>query len=77
MSDRDSSSAIHADITLSMYDQVAESSKFPEGFYHFGWDILENLRGLGFEKAEALLYWSIDFDYLGNADQIIFLAEES
>jgi hypothetical protein len=29
VSDRDSSSAIRADITLSMYDQVAESSKFP------------------------------------------------
>jgi len=43
-------------------------------FYHFGWDMLGCLSDSGFEKAEALLYWSIDFAYLGNADQIIFLA---
>ncbi len=45
-------------------------------FYHFGWDLLGNLRDSGFEKAETLLYWSIDFGYLGNTDQIIFLAKK-
>jgi hypothetical protein len=46
-------------------------------FYHFGWDILSSLRAAGFGKAEALLYWSSDFGYLGNADQIIFLARKN
>lgn len=45
-------------------------------FYHFGWDMLDDLRAEGFETAEALLYWSRDFGYLGNADQIIFLAKK-
>jgi SAM-dependent methyltransferase len=45
-------------------------------FYHFGWDMLENLRELGFETAEALLYWSAHCGYLGNADQIMFLARK-
>lgn len=46
-------------------------------YYHFGWDMLANVTRLGFAKAEALLYWESDFGYLGNADQIIFLAEKS
>jgi SAM-dependent methyltransferase len=45
-------------------------------FYHFGWEMLGSLRDSGFEKAETLLYWSIDFGYLGNGDQIIFLAKK-
>jgi SAM-dependent methyltransferase len=45
-------------------------------FYHFGWDMLGSLRDSGFEKAETLLYWSSDFGYLGNTDQIIFLAQK-
>ena len=40
----------------------------PEGclaFYHFGWEILEDLRGAGFEEANAHLVWSDAFGYLG------------
>jgi SAM-dependent methyltransferase len=34
-------------------------------YYHFGWSLLDELKGLGFRKAEAILYWSRDLGYLG------------
>ena len=42
-------------------------------FYQFGWEILDDLRTLGFRDAKALLYWSREFGYLGG-EQIIFMA---
>jgi len=45
-------------------------------FYHFGWDMLENVRKLGFRDAVALIYWSRDFGYLGNSAQVIFTAQK-
>ena len=42
-------------------------------YYLFGWDLLDELRGVGFEEVEALLYWSADCGYLGK-DQLIFSA---
>lgn len=45
-------------------------------FYHFGWDLLEALRVVGFAGATSLFYWSREFGYLGNGDQIIFLAQK-
>jgi SAM-dependent methyltransferase len=44
-------------------------------FYHFGWDLLEELREIGFKRAEALNYWSNEYGYLGG-EQIIFMASK-
>ena len=45
-------------------------------FYHFGWDLLDTMRKLGFTETSGLFYWSREFGYLGNGDQIIFLAQK-
>jgi len=45
-------------------------------FYHFGWDMLAELRRAGFAQANALLYWSDCFGYLGG-EQILFLARKA
>ena len=45
-------------------------------FYHFGWDLLDTLRKVGFTETSGLFYWSREFGYLGNGDQIIFLAQK-
>lgn len=42
-------------------------------FYHFGWELLDELRERSFEDACALLYWSRELAYLG-VEQIQFLA---
>lgn len=44
-------------------------------FYHFGWDLLRELRSMGFESAIAYLYWSHELGYLGH-EQIVFLARK-
>ncbi len=41
-------------------------------FYHFGWQILDELRGVGFTDVAAHLYWSSDYAYIG-VEQILFL----
>lgn len=46
----------------------------PEGclsFYHFGWEILGDLRSAGFKDSTALVYWSKDYGYLGGEQMII------
>jgi len=50
----------------------------PEGclcFYHFGWELLEDLKNIGFKKAKVLLYWSRDFGYLGGY-QPLFITQK-
>lgn len=42
-------------------------------FYHFGWELLDELRTLGFRQAAAYLYWSREFAYLGG-QQLVFRA---
>lgn len=42
-------------------------------FYHFGWEILNDLKTLGFKDVKALLYWSQELGYLGG-EQLIFIA---
>lgn len=44
-------------------------------FYHFGWELLENLREIGYKSAEALIYWSNEYGYLGG-EQFIFIASK-
>ncbi len=50
----------------------------PEGnlcYYHFGWELLDQLRQAGFRSSNALLYWSRDLCYLG-VDLFHFVAEK-
>ena len=42
-------------------------------FYHFGWELLDQLRALGFSDVAAYFYWSRQFGYLGG-DQLLFKA---
>ena len=44
-------------------------------FYHFGWDLLDELRNIGFSDASARLFWSREFGYLGG-EQMILLARK-
>jgi SAM-dependent methyltransferase len=34
-------------------------------YYHFGWEVIDDLKAVGFTNAHALLYWSPEFGYLG------------
>lgn len=43
-------------------------------FYTFGWDMLVRLRELGFKNAQAHVYWSREFAYLGH-ESILLSAE--
>lgn len=50
----------------------------PEGclcYYHFGWELLEDLKAVGFTNSQAILYWSSAYGYLGG-EQLIFLARK-
>ncbi len=42
-------------------------------FYHFGWDLLDQLQAIGFANVRAYLYWSKELGYLGG-EQILFRA---
>ncbi len=42
-------------------------------YYHFGWELLEQLRRLGFSDVATYIYWSDKFGYLGG-DQLVFKA---
>jgi len=44
-------------------------------FQHFGWDLLEELRSMGFREASCFFYWSQLFGYLGG-DQFVFIAQK-
>jgi SAM-dependent methyltransferase len=43
-------------------------------FNQFGWEMLDQLREIGFADVNACLYWSKEFGYLGR-EQIVFMAE--
>jgi SAM-dependent methyltransferase len=52
----------------------------PEGclaFYHFGWDILDDLRDVGFSEAWLLTFWSEEYGYMGNGEQVMILARNN
>ncbi|MFN9030635.1 MAG: class I SAM-dependent methyltransferase [Betaproteobacteria bacterium] len=46
-------------------------------FYHFGWDVLDALRAIGFQTAEAFVYYSEELGYIGFGEQMIFAATKS
>ncbi len=43
-------------------------------FYTFGWELLAQLKALGFKTAQAHVYWSREFAYLGH-ESILLSAE--
>jgi glycosyltransferase involved in cell wall biosynthesis/SAM-dependent methyltransferase len=45
-------------------------------FYQFGWELLDELKTMGFKNAAALLYWSAELGYLGG-EQILFTAAKA
>jgi SAM-dependent methyltransferase len=45
-------------------------------FYHFGWEVLEQLKTTGFEDVNAMSFYSKKFGYLGG-EQLFFVAEKS
>jgi len=44
-------------------------------FYTFGWELLEQLKEMGYSKTYALLYWSKKYAYLGG-EQVLLCAEK-
>ncbi len=44
-------------------------------FYHFGWQLLEEMNAIGFKDTKALFYWSSHFGYLGG-NQFMFMARK-
>lgn len=52
----------------------------PEGgalcFRYFGWEMLDDLRRIGFSRVRALAYWSENQGYLGG-EQYLFVAHKS
>lgn len=44
-------------------------------FYHFGWELLEQLRETGFRQVHAHFFWSEKLGYLGG-EQILFSASK-
>lgn len=42
-------------------------------FYHFGWELLDEVRAAGFAEVNGYSFWSRDFGYLGSP-LILFLA---
>jgi hypothetical protein len=45
-------------------------------YYHFGWDLLDTLRGLGFRHVAAELFWSLGYGYIG-PEQLVISAVKS
>jgi len=44
-------------------------------FHEFGWELMDQLREIGFEEVTGLLYWSKELAYLGD-EQILFTARK-
>lgn len=44
-------------------------------YYHFGWEILDELKSVGYKDAYALFSYSKEYGYLGS-EQLFFIAEK-
>jgi len=44
-------------------------------YYHFGWQLLDDMRDSGFRDPRACLYWSREYGYLGK-EQVLFCADK-
>ncbi|VAW43904.1 hypothetical protein MNBD_GAMMA02-799 [hydrothermal vent metagenome] len=47
------------------------SKKGSLSYYTFGWEVLEDLRGVGFTESFALVYWSEKYMYLGGPQLLL------
>jgi SAM-dependent methyltransferase len=45
-------------------------------YYTFGWELLDQMRDLGFDNTHAVHFWSAEYGYLGE-EQIVFVGEKS
>lgn len=45
-------------------------------FQCMGWEFLDQMRGIGFRKVSASLYWSARYGYLGEGEQLLLTAEK-
>lgn len=43
-------------------------------FYHFGWDLLADMRAAGFSDAAVHFFWSAEYGYLGGGVQFLIMA---
>jgi len=74
---------IRATFTNGMLEHIEEpeyhgdplSTEGCLSFYTFGWQLLDDLRNIGFKKVYILLYWSKKYCYLGG-EQILICAEK-
>ncbi len=44
-------------------------------YYHFGWELLDDMQAAGLRYPRACLYWSREFGYLG-IEQVLLLADK-
>jgi SAM-dependent methyltransferase len=44
-------------------------------FYHFGWEMLDQIREIGFSDVYATIFWSREFAYLGD-ETALFIARK-
>ena len=44
-------------------------------YYHFGWQLLDDMRDSGFRDPRACLYWSREYGYLG-VEQVLLCADK-
>jgi SAM-dependent methyltransferase len=44
-------------------------------FYHYGWELLDSLKDVGFQDVKSLVYWSPELGYVGG-EQMIFYARK-
>lgn len=41
-------------------------------YYHFGWELLDDLRDAGFRDASLSTFWSLPFGHVGNEQLLLF-----
>ncbi len=67
--------SVHHILTPEYHGDPVNSEKGCLCFYHFGWELLDELRNVGFKDAYALTTYSKEYGYLGG-EQIFFVAEK-
>lgn len=62
-------------LTEPEYHGDPTSEKGCLSYYTFGWEMLEELKEMGFSKTYALFFWSEKYGYLGE-EQVLLCAEK-
>lgn len=61
-------------VTHLMEPEIHDNPLDPSGslcFYHYGWDFIAELRGIGFQDVGVSLYWNPKLGFLGGYQAII------